>query len=298
MRFSIEGPQMGWQACCLTPEAADDWGLGNRYYLLPPHDLDPLGPGDLASAGYTDGEVVYRNDGIVSPPVIRPLEPWEAPAPFEPLGYVRAHFVEGWSRKSLDKWRERADFTLLGQATLAEGPCSVLAAVGRAPDSRGASRRLWVCPERGFGILRMEHIEVGTDFGPASAALYTAADWREYAEGLWLPRLVRIDHWSFAEGPARWDWSKRFLMAELDVNTGFHWTTSDLLFPVERSWADVRPGAKRPMPWDGGQGIQQQFEAEDLAFTEPEPFGDTVPTETAEPDVWRAWGLRPLAHNG
>jgi len=280
-RFSYEGDRMAWQSCPVTDSGMDWWGLGSRYScaLSPP---DGFRPELLRSSGYADAESVYTSDGVSTVCSVAPRA--AGLPPHEPLAKFHGSIVSLWGPESMRLWRDTAALRVVGTGQVEGDQCLVVAAVGRHDPPKGL-RRLWVCPAKGFAIVRMEHIELGRTGQPRSVTLETVSDLHDYGESVWLPRQARVDHWGFT-GRIEWDFSRRYRVFELAVNQGFAWEVQDWLFPITRTWVDRRAGSG--CLWEGWQDVGAQFEP--LADPAPEPFGEAV---LGHLDDLEAWVFRP-----
>jgi len=277
-RFAYEGDRCVWQFALLNVSGYNWWGIDS---LLggPRRDRTRPALDDLYACGAINGDMRYSFRG--TPRECRlGRSHGAALIDLNAKGTFTGLFVEIYGGRPLKTLREEMAPRLVGTAMVDGEECYVIGAMGQKAPPKGI-RRLWICPRLGFAVVRQESVSIGTDGEVRWCSVHTASGFEEIAEGVWLPRTVRID--MFGVGGAGWRCTKRVDLVEVSVNEPLTFDPADYLFPLNCRWTRMDDG-KIERVWDGGAAIRRAIEERPLP--EPDPLWQQILEHEGELEDW------------
>jgi hypothetical protein len=277
-RFAYEGDRCVWQFALLNASGYNWWGIDSLLGAPRPERTRPSLDA-LYACGAIDGDMRYSFRGtprecrLGASGAARLID-------LDANGLFTGLFVEIYGGRSLKTMREEMAPRLLGNAIVDGEECYVIAAMGQKPPPKGIYR-LWVCPRLGSAVVRQERVSIRADGQLGPCSVQTASGFEEIAEGVWLPRTVRID--MFGIGGAGWRCTKRFDLVEVTVNEPVTFEPADYLFPLNCRWTRMNEGVIESV-WDGGAAVRQVIE--ERALPEPDPLWQRVLAHEGELEEW------------
>jgi len=227
---------------------------------------------DLYLLSACDGEQVFRYDRTVRALSVRPFA---GPTEVEPglVPWLWEAVVSTVPPYAPHVLRQEMTVRHMGVETMDGVGCHILVGAGKQRDPKGYMR-LWVAPDRGFGVLRLERVETDAEGRVIYCGVTRALDWRqEEAGGLWVPDRWQTDKFDYREGEAKGWTSTRLVVGERlslpPPRRDHDWVPP---FPfdarIETPEADGRP---TPDPTRDVEGLLGK-----LHFEKPDPFGEAM----------------------
>jgi hypothetical protein len=179
----------------------------------------------------------------------------------------------------MQMFREEMACRVIGKSEVNGYTCLVIGGVGQKAPPRGM-RRVWVAPELGYAIVRMEQIEVAQGGQPTDCVVYSASDFRRDGQQPCLPHCVHEDVFGRTgdTGAWGWLWSRETRALRLDTHVALALQPSDYIFPIGQRWRDMDTGA---IVWDPPSVAR---DALDAPYPEPDRLGGMIPAHAVDLD--------------
>jgi hypothetical protein len=152
--------------------------------------------------------------------------------------------------------------------------CHVIAANSH-PDEVGTRgfTRVWVAPERDFGVLRFEYVREDPGGGPGLSRIDRSSSWvQAQPSRLWVPMVVQSDHFDYgADGTAIWEYSTLYVAQRLTVAEELPEEAFELGFPFDTRVRNMLTGEFVPNPTLNLPEILHR-----IRFQEPDALGREI----------------------
>ncbi len=174
---------------------------------------------ELYRSSVSDGDVVRSYNRSNRRAVISPLDSSEAAIDTPRFAGVFLLTVPSWLAPFYRN-EDLVDAMVMGIDVLDGLECYVIATSSH-PDEVGTRgfTRVWVAPERDFGVLRFEYIREDPDGRAGLCRVDRSSSWAQaQPSGLWVPMVVQSDNFDYGAGSTpSWEYSTLYVVQDLTV---------------------------------------------------------------------------------